>query len=151
MDAILRAAAVYAVLLVLFRLSGRRTLSELSSFDFILLLVVGEATQQALLGEDFSITNGCLVVLTLLGIDVFLSWVKQSSGFAHRWLEGQPTVILVDGAPLKDRMRRARVDEADILAAARELRGIGRLDQIKYAILERNGGITIIQSDGEKG
>ena len=56
-DSVLRAAAIYLVLLVLFRVAGRRTLSEMTSFDFVLLLVIGEATQQALLGEDFSLIN----------------------------------------------------------------------------------------------
>jgi uncharacterized membrane protein YcaP (DUF421 family) len=79
MDSVLRAAAIYLVLLVLFRVAGRRTLSEMTSFDFVLLLVIGEATQQALLGEDFSLINAVLVIITLIMLDVLISWVTQRS------------------------------------------------------------------------
>ena len=144
MDAPIRALSIYLVLLILFRVSGRRTLSELSSFDFVLLLIIGESTQQALLGNDFSITNAALVITTLIGIDILLAWIKQRSRFADRWLEGVPMIILENGTPLHDRLRKARVDESDILHAAREKCGLAALDSIRYAVLERNGGITII-------
>ena len=72
MDSVLRAAAIYLVLLVLFRVAGRRTLSEMTSFDFVLLLVIGEATQQALLGEDFSLIHVVLVIVTLIMLDVLI-------------------------------------------------------------------------------
>lgn len=144
MDAILRGVAIYFFLLVIFRVAGRRTLSELSSFDFVLMLVVGESTQQALLSEDYSVTNACLLIITLVGIDILLAWVKQRSGAVERWLDGVPLVVLADGQPLHDRMKKARIDDFDILDAARKLRGLERFDQIKYAVLERNGGITII-------
>jgi uncharacterized membrane protein YcaP (DUF421 family) len=71
-DSVLRAAAIYLVLLVLFRVAGRRTLSEITSFDFVLLLVIGEATQQALLGEDFSLIHAVLVIVTLIMLDVLI-------------------------------------------------------------------------------
>jgi uncharacterized membrane protein YcaP (DUF421 family) len=84
MDSVLRAAAIYLVLLVLFRVAGRRTLSEMTSFDFVLLLVIGEATQQALLGEDFSLINAVLVIITLIMLDVLISWVTQRSRIAGK-------------------------------------------------------------------
>jgi uncharacterized membrane protein YcaP (DUF421 family) len=78
-DSVLRAAAIYLVLLVLFRVAGRRTLSEITSFDFVLLLVIGEAIQQALLGEDFSLIHAVLVIVTLIMLDVLISWVTQGT------------------------------------------------------------------------
>ncbi|QDV34841.1 DUF421 domain-containing protein [Tautonia plasticadhaerens] len=144
MDSVLRAAAIYAFLVVLFRVAGRRTLSEMTSFDFVLLLVVGEATQQALLGEDFSLTNAFLSILTLIAIDIGLSLWKQRSTWLEMWIDGVPTVLVEDGRPLRDRMDKARVGLDDILEAARRLRGLERLEQVRYAILERDGKITII-------
>jgi uncharacterized membrane protein YcaP (DUF421 family) len=144
MDSVLRAAAIYLVLLVLFRVAGRRTLSEMTSFDFVLLLVIGEATQQALLGEDFSLINAVLVIITLIMLDVLISWVTQRSRIAGKLVEGVPMVIVADGKPLHDRMRKARIELADVLEAARHTQGLERVDQIKYAVVETSGGITII-------
>ncbi|WP_119462739.1 DUF421 domain-containing protein [Rhodospirillaceae bacterium SYSU D60014] len=147
MDAVLRAFAIYAVLLVLFRISGRRTLSQMTTFDFVLLLIIGEATQQALLGEDFSLTNAFLVIMTLLAIDIGLSLVKQRSKTAEKLIDGVPMIIVENGRLLHDRMRKSRIDEADVLEAARRLQGLERLDQIKFAVVEVSGGITVIPKE----
>jgi uncharacterized membrane protein YcaP (DUF421 family) len=147
MDSVLRAAAIYLVLLVVFRVSGRRTLAELTTFDFVLLLIIGEATQQALLGEDFSLTNAVLVITTLLTIELSLSILKQRVPFLDKLLDGVPMVVVDHGLPLRDRMRKARIDEEDVLEAARRLQGIERLEQIKYAVLEVSGGITVVPYD----
>jgi uncharacterized membrane protein YcaP (DUF421 family) len=144
MDSILRALAIYVMLMLVFRIAGKRTLAHLTSFDFVLLLVVGEATQQALLGDDFSVTNAFLVIVTLIGTDVGLSLLKRRWPRVERLIDSVPLVILEDGKLFRDRMEKARVDEADILTAARQLHGIARMEQIKYAVLERSGGISII-------
>jgi uncharacterized membrane protein YcaP (DUF421 family) len=148
MDSVLRATAIYLCLLVLFRIAGKRTLSNVTTFDFVLLLIISESTQQALLGEDFSITNAFLVIITLIGIDIALSlWVQRWS-WLSKWLEGMPLVIVEHGQPLRDRMQRSRVSEDEILTAARERQGLARMDQIQYAVLERSGGISIIPKPG---
>lgn len=144
MDAVLRAVVLYVVLMVLFRLGGKRSLAQITTFDFVLVLIVGEATQQALLGQDYSITNAFLVIVTLVTIDTIMSWWKQRSPNLEKWVDGVPLIIVEEGRPLKDRMDKARVDLDDVLAAARELQGLERLDQIKYAVLERSGGISVI-------
>jgi uncharacterized membrane protein YcaP (DUF421 family) len=144
MEPILRAAAVYIFLLLIIRISGRRTLGEMTNFDFVLLLIISEATQNAMIGEDYSVTNGALVVLTLVGLDVLLSHVKRWSEAAEMWLDGKPTIIVEQGQPKTDLMQRARIDEDDVLMAARETQGLERMEQIKYAVLETSGGISII-------
>ena len=144
MDTVLRAAVVYLLLLALVALAGKRTLGEMTTFDFVLLLVIAEATQQGLLGQDYSVTGAALVILTLVGIDIALSLVKARYPRMNRLAEGRPVVIVEDGKMLEERVRKERVDEEDILEAARRLQGLERLDQIKYAVLERHGGISII-------
>jgi uncharacterized membrane protein YcaP (DUF421 family) len=144
MDSVLRAAGVYLFLLLFFRIAGKRTLSDVTTFDFVLLLIISEATQQALLGEDFSLTNAYLVILTLVGIDIALSLCVQRWPWLSKWMEGMPVVIVEHGQPLRERMKRLRVSEDEILTAARERQGLARMDQIQYAVLERSGGISII-------
>ena len=147
MDAVLRATAMYLLLLTVFRVSGRRMLAELTTFDFVLLLIIGEATQQALLGEDFSFINAMLVIVTLVTLEIGLSLLKGWAPFLGKLLDGTPMIVVDHGRPLRERMRKARIDEEDILEAARRLQGIERLDQIKYAVLEVSGGISVIPND----
>jgi uncharacterized membrane protein YcaP (DUF421 family) len=144
MNSVLRAAAIYVALMLIFRLMGKRTLSQMTTFDFVLLLIISETTQQAMVGNDFSIVNAILAILTLVMIDLGLSLLKQRFPSLDRWMDGLPLIIVEDGRPLRDRMKRARVDESDVLESARENHGLERLDQIKYAVLERSGGISII-------
>jgi uncharacterized membrane protein YcaP (DUF421 family) len=144
MESVIRGLVVYFFLLVVFRISGRRTLSENTSFDLVMLLIISETTQEAMVDNDHSVTNAFLLIITLIGTTVILSLLKQRLPALEKWLDGAPLVIMENGRLLKDRMDKARVDESDILEAARGLQGLERLDQIKYAIVERSGEITIV-------
>jgi uncharacterized membrane protein YcaP (DUF421 family) len=147
MDTIIKGAVIYIFLLFIFRISGKRTLYDATLFDFVLLLIIAETTQQALLGDDFSLTNGLLLITTLIILDIILSLLKQKFKPFGKIVDGSPLIIMDKGQLLRDRMQKERVDETDILDSARELHGLERLDQIKYAILERNGKITIIPQE----
>jgi uncharacterized membrane protein YcaP (DUF421 family) len=147
MDSVLRGLIVYAALLLIFRLSGKRTLAQTTVFDLVLLLIISETIQQAIIDSDNSMTNGLLVVLTLVGASVGLSLLKQHSHVVERIVDGMPLIILENGEAHKERMDKERVDEEDILEAARKLQGLERLEQIKYAVLERNGEITIVPKE----
>src|SRR5436309_7927025 len=111
MESVLRAAAIYFFMLILFRIAGKRSVTEMSSFEFVLLLIVGEATQQAVLGKDYSVTNAFLVITTLVGINIGLSLLKLNSHHAKRLFDGTPLVIVEHGRPLKDLMKKVRVVE----------------------------------------
>ncbi|GLH43356.1 DUF421 domain-containing protein [Pseudomonas atacamensis] len=151
MDSVLRALAMYLALMVLFKIAGRRSLAELTMFDFVLLMIIGEATQQALLGDDFSLTNAFLVIITLIAVDVGFSLLKQRSSWVSRLIDGEPTIIVENGKLLHRRLRHARLVEADVMEAARSSQGIETIDQIKFAIIERNGKISVIRQDAEGG
>ena len=144
MDAVLRAAVMYLFLLLVLRITGKRSIGQITTFDFVLLLIIGEASQQAMMGEDNSFTNAFLVIITLVGVEQLFSWGKQRWRLVDRATQGVPLIIVEDGKPLKDRMDRVQVDEADIMQAAREMQGLERMEQIKYAVLERNGALSII-------
>ena len=147
MDSVIRGVAVYAVLLVVMRLAGRRTLSELTPFDFVLLLIIAETTQQALLGDDFSIINSVVLIVTLCAVDIALSYVKRASPAAERLLDGVATVLISRGEPDERALRRARVDLDDVMDAARQQHGLERLDQVKFAVLEVGGNISIVPAE----
>ena len=152
MEAVLRGVAVYGFLLFILRISGKRSLSQITSFDLVLLLIISEATQQAMIGDDSSLVNATLVMATLLLCNVGLSLLKGRSVLAARLLEGVPTLLVAHGQPLHDRLRRARVDEQDVLSAAREAQGLERREQIRFAVLEANGRITVVpEPDGRGG
>ncbi|NPW35157.1 DUF421 domain-containing protein [Pseudomonas aeruginosa] len=148
MDSVLRAAALYLVLLILFRIAGRRSLTDITTFD-LLLMIIGEATQQALLGDDFSLVNAVLVIITLILIDVGLSLLKLRHPKLDTLIEGSPTLIVEYGRPLHARLAEARLREEGILLAARETQGLERMEQIRFAILEKNGKISIIPDRGD--
>ena len=148
MDLVFRGLAVYLFLLLIFRVSGKRSLRNATTFDFVLLLIIAETTQQALIGNDASVTGAFLLIVVLVGTDIMLSLIKGWLPRVDRLLEGQPLVILRDGVPLRSRMRIERLDEEDILTAARESQGIDRLEDIERAVLERNGGISIVPRRG---
>ena len=115
MDAVLRAAAIYVFLLVLTRISGRRALAQMTSFDLVLLLIVAEATQQGLLGNDFSVTNAVVVITILVGLDVLMMSLTHRSRGLDSWVDGLPLVLIHDGEVIDDRLDKARVDIGDIL------------------------------------
>lgn len=144
MDTVFRGIAVYLFLMILFRIAGRRALSEMTNFDFVVLLIISEATQAALVGEDFSITTCFLAVSTLIGMGLFMNFVKSRSLRLDQWLEGTPFILVADGKPLQDRLKLTRIDEEDILQEARINGGVCSMSDIKFAILEPNGKISII-------
>jgi len=144
-EALLRPLVVYAFLVVVLRLVGKRQLASITVFDFVLILIVAEAVQGAMVdNEDRSITVALLVVLTLVGTDLALSFVKRKFKRADRWVEGVPVVLVDDGKPVRVAMDRERVAEEDILASARMSQGLERMDQVRYAILENDGTISIV-------
>lgn len=144
MDAIIRALFIYIFLLVVLRVAGKRTLSQMTPFDLILLLIISEATQQALLSDDYSLMNAVIVILALVSFDIFMSLMKRRFPKVGLWTEGTPLIIFQNGQPIKERMQKERIDESDILEAARNAHGLASLDQVEYAILEKSGGIAVI-------
>ena len=147
MDTVLRAAAVYVFVLVVFRISGKRSMSQITTFDFILLLIIGEATQQALLGSDFSIINAWVAIGTLMTLELAFSKAEGRWPSFSRAVGSLPVIVVEDGKLLETRAKQEGVTIAEILEAGREKHGLERLDQFKYAILERHGGISVIPQD----
>jgi uncharacterized membrane protein YcaP (DUF421 family) len=148
MNLVIRGIVVYIFLMLIFRIMGKRTLNEATTFDMVLLLIISEVTQQGLVGEDFSITTAALLICTLMGLDLIFTLLKTWSPSFGRVTEGAPLIIVDKGKPLKIRMHKSKVDEEDVMQAARVTQGLEKMEEIKYAVLEKDGTISIIPYEG---
>lgn len=144
MQLIFRTTLVYFIILIIIRASGKRTMSEITTFDFVLLLIVGEATQQALLNFDHSVTGAALVIGVLVTIDYLISIFSYKFRWFDRVANGVPILLLENGNLIKKHMDKARISAEEILVAARKTQGLESLDQIKYAVLEKDGSVSIV-------
>lgn len=143
MEVILRAAAGYFLLLGMVRLVGRRTASQLAPFDLVVLFIFGGIGITAIIGEDHSMVAAFTALATIGLMHIGVSWAKAHSPAFGRLVDGTPIVIYENGEWHQDRMRGLRVLEADVMAAVRQ-RGLMRLEQVRYAVAERDGKVSII-------
>lgn len=146
MNLVIRGLVIYFFILIIFRFSGKKTLSEATTFDFVLLLIISEVTQAAMIGNDYSITASIVLITTLVSIDFLVNQIKLRSKKISKVVEGLPLIVVEKGKPLKERMRLAKVEEEDVLQSARKSFGITNLHDIDYAVLETDGTISIIPS-----
>jgi uncharacterized membrane protein YcaP (DUF421 family) len=146
MDIVIRAAVMYAVVLLMTRIVGRRELSSLQPFDFVLLVVIGDLVQQGVTQNDFSLTGLVLAVGTIAILQTAVSWIGFHSNKAGLVLEGEPIVLLEDGRPIEANLRRERLEVSELRESARE-QGIGSLDEIAWAILETSGKISFVRKE----
>jgi uncharacterized membrane protein YcaP (DUF421 family) len=144
MDIVARAVVVFAFLLVLTRIIGRRELSSLQPFDLILLIILGDAVQQGLTQDDYSLTGALLAVGTIAVLQVFVSWIGYRFPGTRSVLEGTPIVVVDDGELIERNLKRERLDPAEIAEQAR-LQGIAHLSEVRWAVLETNGQISFIK------
>lgn len=144
MNLVIRGIAVYLFILIIFRIAGKKSLSEATTFDFVLLLIISEVTQQALIGEDFSLTASFILITTLVGLDILIGLIKLRWKPFATITEGVPLIIVNKGEVLEKRMQKARVEIEDVLEAARALHGLKSIAEVDYAVLEMDGSISII-------
>jgi uncharacterized membrane protein YcaP (DUF421 family) len=134
----------YLLLIIVFKIIGRRSLAQMTSFDLILSFIIGRAAIQAIMGDDYSITNSVIVIITYVGIEAVFTFLKNKSKSINKLILGVPLILVENSNPYYDRMKKSHISMNDILSAARKDRGIENLEDIKYAILENNGEISII-------
>lgn len=144
MESVIRAFLVYTFVMLVLRFTGRRSLGSLSTFDFVMLIIISETTQSALTDMDNSLTNSFLLILAFTVINIGLSLIKRRFPRFEKIMDGEPLLLVENGRPIGHRLAKARVDVDDIMQAARNSQGLERLDQIKYAVLESSGHISII-------
>lgn len=150
MEIVLRATLVFLFLWLITRLVGRSTLGELSSFQLIVFIVMGDLVQEAVTQQDYSITGAVLAVGTFALLTIMLAWINSRFSSAAKVTHGIPVVVLADGRPCIPQMERERLGLDDLMAAARG-QGIDRFSDIRLAVLETNGELSFFTQQDESG
>jgi len=146
MQTVFKAALAYLVVTIVLRIIGRRTASQQAPMDMVVLFLFGGLSVSAVLGEDHSFFGAMSALFTVGMMHVAVSWLKIRFVWLERLLDGTPIVVLHDGRWTEQAMRRLRLQQADIRTAARQ-RGLDDMEQVKVAIAERDGTISIIEKD----
>lgn len=141
---VLRAVVVYVVLLVMVRVSGKRSVGQFTPFDMILLILLGTAVQNSLIGEDVSLLGGLLLAATLILLNHGVGWITARSQWMHRLVEGKVVKIIEDGQLDKALLRRQGVSELDLDEALRRA-GMEELAEVRRGWIETDGRITLIR------
>ncbi len=147
MDIALRAIVLYAFLVLVTRVVGRRELASLSPFDLILLIVLGDAIQQGLTQDDYSVTGAVIAVATIAVLQVGTAYVSFRSKRARRVLEGNPVVLVERGGVIERNLRRERLS-LDELTEEMRSQQIASIAEVEWGILEANGTISFIKKSG---
>ena len=146
MDIVLRALALYVFVFVVVRKLGRRQLSQLAPFDLVLLIILGDAIQQGLTQDDYSVTGAVIAVSTIALLQVLTTYVSFKFPRLERLLEGEPLVLVQDGQTIPRNLRRERLTPGDLAEEAR-LQQIASLESVRWAVLETNGHVSFILKD----
>jgi uncharacterized membrane protein YcaP (DUF421 family) len=143
MDIVGRGVVVFIFLFVLMRIMGKRELSSLEPFDLILLVILGDAVQQGLTQDDYSLTGAMLAVGTIAVLQILTSYANYKFPRLRSVIDGQPLVIVQDGKPIEKNLKRERLTLSEVMEEAR-LQQIASLDDIQWAVLEPSGNISFI-------
>ncbi len=148
-ELILRVVLVYAGVFILLRIVGKRHVGELAPFDLVVLLLLSECVQNALIGDDKYVTGGLIAAATLFGLNQVISHISWRNKRAERVLEGTPRVLVRHGHVLKDVLAEEQITHSELLEALRR-EGCTSLSKVRYAVLEPGGDITIgLRAEGK--
>jgi uncharacterized membrane protein YcaP (DUF421 family) len=143
MDLAIRAVIVFCFIYLLTRIIGRRELSSLEPFDLILLIVIGDAVQQGLTQDDYSVTGALIVVGTFAVLQVLISFLSYRFRSLRPVLDGEPIIIVQDGKPIERNLKRERLTLEEVMVSARQQQ-VASMDDIAWAVLETSGKVSII-------
>lgn len=147
-ELVVRTTIIYLLFLVSLRVSGKRQLGQFTLFDIALVLLAANALQPAMTGPDQSVTGGLIIIVTIFSLNRLVAEARLRIPFVRRLLEFEPTVIGRDGQWLIDELEKQGLDVDDLDAALRE-HGLERVDQMKLAMLEEDGSISIVPADDQ--
>jgi uncharacterized membrane protein YcaP (DUF421 family) len=131
-------------LVILLRISGKRTLSKMNAFDFIVTVALGSTLATMLLSKDVALAEGILAFALLIGLQFAITWLSVRVPFINRLVKSEPRMVLYRGQLLHEAMRAERVIEAEVRAAVRE-QGIAALDAVEAVVLETDGSFTVVE------
>jgi uncharacterized membrane protein YcaP (DUF421 family) len=146
-EIVLRTAIVYLFLVVILRLTGKREVGQMSILELIVILIISDAVQNSMVGENTTLWGGLIAVVTLFTLDYLLKFASDRSRRIRKAVEGEPRLLVRDGRILTKALSEERLDVEDVRAAARGV-GIARLEDVRLAVLETDGSISIIPMEG---
>ena len=138
----------YAALLVVLRISGKRTLSKMNAFDLVVTVALGSTLATVLLSKDVALAEGLVALALLVSLQYLVAWASVRSTVAGRWLKSEPAVLFHRGRFLCDALRRERVTQGEVLAAIRQ-QGLASLDDVEAVVLETDGSFSALRRAGD--
>ncbi len=148
-DVALRTAVIYVVLVVLLRVGGKREIGQLSIFELVVLLVISDAVQNSMVGSNSTLWGGIVAAVVLFGLDRALRVVTDRSRAVRNVLEGEPSLLVRNGRECREAMRREGIDHDELHAALRA-HGIANIADVRLAVLEIDGSISVIPRQGRR-
>lgn len=146
METVIRIVIIYFVILVGLRFLGKRELSQMTPLELVTLMLIPEIVSQSMIGEDFSVTNGIIGITTIFSLVFLMSLLKQKSTFFDRLIEGTSTLLIERGKLIEENLNKERITAGEVFTEMHKS-GLERLKQVKWAILETDGKISIIPED----
>ncbi len=150
LEVIVRTGIVYLFLVLILRLSGKREVGQMSILELIVILLISDAVQNSMVGGDTTLLGGLIAVLTLLGLDYGLNLLTGRSRRLRRAIEGEPRLLVRDGRLLTKALREEKVEPDEVRAAIRA-QGVARVEDVRLAVLETDGSISVIPMDQASG
>jgi uncharacterized membrane protein YcaP (DUF421 family) len=147
LEIILRTAVVYVVLVALLRIAGKREVGQLSILDLVTLLVISDAVQNSMVGENTTLVGGLLAAATLIILDRGLGFLRDRFPRFRKTLEGEPRLLIRDGVALPGALKAESLTDDELLAAVRK-HGLASVDDVALGILETDGSISVIPKSG---
>lgn len=143
LQVVARTAIVYAFLIVAVRISGKREIGQMSILELLVILLISDAVQNSMVGENTTLWGGLVAVLTLLSLDYGLKLLTIRSRRVRRVIEGEPRLLVRNGRLLTKALREEKVETEEVRAAIRA-QGIARIEDVRLAVLETDGSISVI-------
>ncbi len=146
-EIVLRTAVIYAIVLLGLRLAGKREIGQMTVFDLVVLLLLANAVQNAMVGPDTSLTGGVIAAVVLLVLNTGVARLRMRWPRLRRLVEGTPTLLVLHGEAIPEHLRREGVDQETLEAAFRE-HGVADLTDVEMAVLEIDGSISVVPVSG---
>lgn len=146
-EKVLRSVLIYAFLLLAFRFTGKRQVGQLTPFDLVVLLLIANVIQNAVIGPDNSVTGGIIGAVTILVVNYLVVEITYRSKRLRRLLESTPTILIHNGRILEANLAKERITRDDLFAALRRS-GCVAPEEVRFAVLEENGGISVVPRVG---
>ncbi len=148
LDIVLRSAAIYVVVILGLRLLGKKHVAQLTIVDLVLILLISNAVQNAMVGDDTTLLGGIIAAVTLLIVNALLTYVLYRFRPADRLLEGTPTLLVHNGTPIRVHLAQEKITEEELERVIRE-HGIGSIREVKSAVMEVDGSISVVPRSGQ--